>query len=130
MISNTDDTEVLEDILKLFLHENKDITHINFCTIDGFFLGMAEADHNAIEKDKMSAISSTLCSLSNSAVSEIIGQGLDVCSIESGGASIILVRVEYKGTECVLTVVNRDSITLGEARYKTKKLSEIISKYF
>ena len=72
-------------------------------------------------------MSSTIAALSDSAAKQILKDQFNITIVETNSGNMLLVRSEYLDLPCVLTVAARTSMSLATARYKTKKLAEIIN---
>lgn len=122
-----------EDVKEIFLAELKDKTDlklINLSTLDGFLLHQTARSNFSIEADKVSAISSSLCSMSNSATSEFFSDNPGVINIESASGKIILMEVKLGKKDGVITVCCSDSMSLAEGRFVAKRMKEKIEKLF
>lgn len=114
-------------MINSYFDENSDIEIINLCSSDGFPIYSLFKKNILIEEYKLSAISSTLCSLSNSASKDISDQQLIVCSIETELKNILFFRVSIFNQDYVLTIMTCEGVSLGESHYKANKLANLLT---
>lgn len=117
----------LSQCIKALCEENRDITLVNLCTTDGFPISCFSISELSNQADKFAAMSSTIVALSNSSANQVNQGQCTITIVEATSGNILFVRANYAGAECVLTVVAKEKMTLAAARYKTKKLAEVIS---
>jgi predicted regulator of Ras-like GTPase activity (Roadblock/LC7/MglB family) len=118
--------ELLEGIKDL-CENNRDVFLVSLCTTDGFSIKSFASKALSAESDKLAAMSSTIAALSDSSAKQVLKDQFNITIVETNSGNMLLVRSEYLGLPCVLTVAARTSMTLATARYKTKKLAEIIN---
>jgi predicted regulator of Ras-like GTPase activity (Roadblock/LC7/MglB family) len=118
--------ELLEGIKDL-CENNRDVFLVSLCTTDGFSIKSFASKVLSAESDKLAAMSSTIAALSDSSAKQILKDQFNITIVESNSGNMLLVRSEYLGFPCVLTVAAKTSMTLATARYKTRKLAEIIN---
>ncbi|MFQ3244368.1 MAG: putative regulator of Ras-like GTPase activity (Roadblock/LC7/MglB family) [Arenicella sp.] len=118
--------ELLEGIKDL-CENNREVFLVSLCTTDGFSIKSFASKKLSAESDKLAAMSSTIAALSDSAAKQILKDQFNIAIVETNSGNMLLVRSEYLGLPCVLTVAARTSMLLATARYKTKKLAESIN---
>ena len=106
---------------------NTEVHVISLCTADGFSIQSFVAQGQETESDKLAALSSTISALSNSSAKQVLQEQFDITIIEANSGNMLFVRTSYLGSPCVLTVVANAKMALATARYKTKKLADLIS---
>lgn len=116
----------LEQLMETFLNDDSDIKQVSLCTADGFDIAHKGNGEIVVESDKLSAMSSTFCSMSQSVSELLLGKESEISSIETTDGHILFISTNYRASSCVLTVAAKGNISLGEARYKTKRLSNRI----
>lgn len=117
----------LTDEFNALSKNNPEVTIVNLCTTDGFAVTSLAAKDLDAENDKISAVSSTIASLSNSCSKMLMQDEFNVTIVESNSGNTLFVRTHYLGLECVLTVTAKLTMSLATARYHTKKLAQAIS---
>lgn len=123
---NTIKQELLDGI-KGLCEENKEVTLVSLCTVDGFSIKSFASKRLSAEVDKLAALSSTVSALSGSAANMVLNDAFNVTIIETDSGSILFVSASYLNQPCVLIVAANHKMALATARYKTKKLAETIS---
>lgn len=119
--------DLLQYMKKLF-EDNSEITLVSLCTTDGFPINHVSTNELSEQADKLAAISSTLSALSGSSAIQMQQGQCDITIIEATFGNILCVKTSYLETQCVLTVVANIKMSLAEARYKTKKMSQEIAE--
>lgn len=123
-----------EDIHELFVGEFKgrtDLVLLNLSTLDGFLLHQVGQSGFSAEGDKVSAISSSLCSMSNSAVKELFSASHGVINIECDSGKVILFHLSLgRQKEGVLTLCCTQKMALAEGRFLAKRLTQNIEALF
>jgi len=118
--------ELLEGIKDL-CENNKEVFLVSLCTTDGFSIKSFASKDLSAEPDKLAAMSSTIAALSDSSAKQILKDQFNITIVESNSGNMLLVSNDYLGLPCVLTVAAKTSMSLATARYKTRKLAEIIN---
>ncbi len=116
----------LEHMFQEIININDDINAVSLCTADGFTIQSVLDGKRTIEEDKLSAVTSSLSSLSNAASQQIINAQLVNTVIETQNGDILIVRTKYSGKQAVLSVITGAKQNLGKARYYAIKLAEAI----
>lgn len=119
--------KLLQQMRKL-CEDNSDITLVSLCTTDGFPIKHIATNELGEQADKLAAISSTLSALSCSSAIQMQKGQCEITIIEATSGNMLFVKTDYLETQCVLTVIADIKMSLAEARYKTKKLSQEIAK--
>jgi len=114
-------TELLKH-MNTFCEANREIMLVSLCTTDGFPISCVSIKELREQSDKFAAMSSTLSALSDSSASQMKQGNCNITIVEATSGNILLVKTDYVGKPCVLTVVAQNKMSLAEARYKTKKL--------
>ncbi len=118
---------VLKKLITKVVNQVDHIRAINLSTADGFTLYASTDEAFDLEKDKLSAVSSSLLSLSNAACRQLIESQLVNTIIESEAGNIIILKTQYQNKSCALCVITGVELTLGKARYYAIKLAESIT---
>ncbi len=114
------------DALFKKLIEFNDIKAVSLSTVDGFTIHAKVQGKYPIEDDKLSAVVSSLSSLSDAASQQIINAQLVNTVIETQNGDILIVKTRYKGKKMVLCIITGAKQNLGKARYYAIKLAEAI----
>ena len=130
---NKNQKDQLNVLLNNFFSKYLDIFAVTVCTSDGFDLSSVIEDSiqktRLLEADKISAMSSTMCSLSAAASNHILDSNLQNTTIEAeDGSNIILLKVSFIELECVIFTAATDKVSLAELRFITKQLAREIEK--
>jgi predicted regulator of Ras-like GTPase activity (Roadblock/LC7/MglB family) len=113
--------------MKELCDANREISLVSLCTTDGFPISCISSIELSNQADKLAAMSSTLTALSDTSTSQMNQGKCKITIVEASAGNILFVKTNYIGKPCVLTLAAQNKMTLAEARYKTKKLSEAIS---
>jgi len=119
--------ELLEAI-KTLCDENRELFLVSLCTTDGFSIQTVAAKKFSGEADKLAAMSSTICALSDSSSKQVIQDEFKITIVESDSGNLLFIKTMYLGLPCVLTIAARQQLALATARYKTKSFAENISQ--
>ena len=130
---NKNQKDQLNTLLNNFFSKYLDIFAVTVCTSDGFDLcSVIEGSiqkTRLLEADKISAMSSTMCSLSTAASNHILDSDLQNTTIEAeDGSNVILLKVSFIELECVIFAAATDKVSLAELRFITKQLANGIEK--
>lgn len=102
-----------------------DMILANVSTVDGFLIAQCQRDNgDDIEGDKVAAISSSLCSLANSASLTLLAQQQGTINIESESGKILFLNVKCGTFKAVMTVATNANMSLAEARFLAKRLKD------
>ena len=127
---NNDNKLKAESILHQKIHDFFDkeleVITINLCTTDGFSTYSLSRSNNDIEEDKVAAIASTLCSISNTSAEQISNGSFNLATVESENGSILFLRTQFIELQSVLCVATSKKISLGEARFHCQRLASEI----
>ncbi len=118
-----------ETISKAFakqIHANSDIFLINLATADGFKVAHVQVKGQGLESDKVCAISSSICALSNSAAAELLSDQLDTLNVETKTGHATFLNVNLLNAKGVLTLCSKAGTSLAEARFCAKRLRDQI----
>ncbi|WP_086929528.1 roadblock/LC7 domain-containing protein [Agarilytica rhodophyticola] len=117
----------LLDCIKKLAASHSEIQLISLCTVDGFSIKTFAAKTLDIESDKVAAIASSLCSLSNASAKKIIKQEFQMTTVETAGGHILFISTRYLHLSCVLAIAVKADMMLATARFAIKRLSDDIS---
>lgn len=112
-------------IKQFFIDELKnkpELKLLNISTADGFLICQVCKSDLSIEGDKISAISSSLYSISNSAINAIFTESTGTIDIESESGKLILSQIQIGERVTVLTICCSDKMALAEGRFLAKRL--------
>jgi len=97
---------------------------ISLSTADGFTVSSTVADSNDSDQDRLSAVSSSLASLSHAAAKQLMNAKMSNTIIETDtGADMLIVKTRYEKKDAVLCVITENNENLGKARYYAMKLA-------
>lgn len=116
----------LNQLFDAFINSDTSIELVNLSTSDGFVITSRCSGNVETEVDKIAAIASSLCSLSNSAANGIIKESFLVTTIETNGGNILFLRCSYLEYTCVLSVALKANISLAQSRFLSRRLIENI----
>lgn len=115
------------ELLKTTCTNTREIFLVSLCTADGFNIKSIASESLAVEADKVSAIASTICSLSDSAASQIMQIGSQTTTIETSNGNILFLSAKLLGKDCVLTLAAKSSMQLANARFAVMRLAQGIA---
>ncbi|RBP49594.1 roadblock/LC7 domain-containing protein [Arenicella xantha] len=118
--------ELISEIRTL-CETNKEIFVVSLCTTDGFSIKSFASKSLAAEADKLAAMSSTICALSDATSNQVLTDQFDVTIVESKSGNVLFVRTQYLDKPCVLMIAARSEMALANVRYRTIKLAESIA---
>ncbi len=130
-MTNTSSIEArpeLKELIKELCAEHREIILLSVCTLDGFSIESYASSETGMESDKVAAIASSLCALSNSSSIQFTDEEFDITIIESAGGNSLFCRTTYLETACVVTLSSRTNLTLAQARFALKRLSKSIAQ--
>jgi len=125
---NKEDKPDLAKLLKEFCADNKEIVILSLATTDGFNIKSLAAKSLSVEPDKLAAMSSSLFALSTSSSMQLMKSESNVTTIESETGNVLLISASYLTKPCVLTMVVKAEMSLAQARFSVKRLSEKIGE--
>lgn len=123
----------LQSAIDSFFEKYLDVFAITVCTSDGFDLAAVIDEgiksERLLEVDKISAMASTMCSLSTAASNHILGSDLQNTTIEAqNDCNIILVRTTFIDIDCVIFAASSEKVSLAELRFITRNLTKEIQE--
>jgi len=125
----SDSKNLLKELLEAFSTKYTEVQVVSVCTSDGFNLRTISDSESDVEPDKLSAIASTLCSISNAAAEQVSKSSLTLTTIESeNGRNILLMKTTFSDTDCVICTQATKKMSLAELRFITNTLSKNILK--
>lgn len=117
----------LRQIINDFYSHDTDVNLVSLCTPDGFEIHQSSMDKFQAVPDKISAIASTLSSISDSIANEIIESPFKVTTIETNEGNFVCIYTQYLQQNVVLTICAGSDMSLGVLRVKTRHLATAIS---
>ncbi len=122
-----DDNAGLLDAIQSLCADHREITLISLCTLDGFSIKSFATKEMGMEADKVAAIASSLCAISNSSSIQFTEEEFDITIIESKGGNTLFCRTNYRGTDCVVTISARTKLSLAQARFVLRRFSDVVA---
>lgn len=119
-------TEQVGELFKAEFQSKYGLMLVNLSTVDGFLLKQVNQTGEGIEGDKIAAISSSICSMSQSASRELLGSASGITNIESDDGKIIFQHVNLGQKEGVITLCCNKDVSLAEGRFAARRLKEAI----
>lgn len=119
---------ILEKIVNKVMSQSEEMRVFNLSTLDGFTHYTLRADGYDTGDDKLSAVSSSLLSLSHAATRQLMKSELINTVIEAVDGNMILIKTQYKQQDAVLCLITSTDLILGKARYFATKIAEAIAK--
>lgn len=120
--------DLIQPILDAFATEHVHMLFVGACTEDGFVAGHRNGKRGDLEEDKIAAVSSTLLSLSESAVEQAEEGRLKVLVIEGERSSQVLCRTALDDLPLVVFLAMERNISIGQTLYLANRLAETISE--
>lgn len=120
-------TKTLNKLLDEFIESNTSIELVGLSTSDGFVIGMRRNERITVEFDKISAIASSLCSLSDSAAASIINQSFLMTTVETESGNILFLRTKYLHYSCVVCIAVKEDLSLAQTRFISLRLTDAIA---
>lgn len=118
-----------ETLAKLFeesVQQAQFVSVINLSSADGF-THQTYAANGTTEEDKLSAVSSSLISLSNAATSQLMNTQLISTVIESTDGNMVLLKTQYRNKDAVLCFISDSHLNVGKTRYYANRLADAIA---
>jgi len=112
--------------MKELCTDNRDITLISLCTTDGFNIKSFASKSLDADADKVAAVASSLCALSNSSALQLMKSEFEITIIESVGGNTLFMKSEYLGKDCVVTIASKPDLSLAQARFSMKRFVDFI----
>lgn len=119
-------TAILKGKMADFFDDELNIGLINLCTSDGFSIHSLSRSDYAVEADKVAAIASTLCSISDVSAEQISKGGFNIATVESINGAILFLKTQFLDLQSVLCVATSGKMSLGEARYYCQRMANEI----
>lgn len=107
---------------------NGEILMISLGTTDGFHIRSERADSFDLEESKMSAMSSTLFSLSKACADVQEDNMLNIATVETERAHFLFLKTDILSLNCVLSVVVNAKLSLAQGRFHAKRLSSRLNE--
>ncbi len=120
------DDNVKAEIKALFQeleHKFTDLKMMSVTSADGLPIYTKVYTEYNVDKEKISALSSSLSALSKVAAKRLIGAPLVRTNIETDGGNMFLISTAYESKPCVLCLVTGPKQNLGHARYFANQLA-------
>ncbi|WP_395375665.1 roadblock/LC7 domain-containing protein [Marinicella sp. W31] len=119
--------KALRDLFKKAEVKFSDLHMLALTTADGFpICTRMSVQLQAVEEEKVAAISSSLLALSHSAARQVTASNLISTNIETSQANMFLVKTSYQNQKAVLCTVTGLKQNFGHARYFTHQLAKVI----
>ena len=117
-------TEKVGELFKAEFQSKHGLMLINLSTVDGFLIKQINQTGQGAEGDKIAAISSSICSMSQSASRELFGSDSGITNIESEDGKIIFQHVSLGQKEGVITLCCNKEVSLAEGRFAARRLKD------
>ncbi len=114
----------LQAAIKDEFKSNSEILMISLCTTDGFHIHSERTDAFDLEETKMSAMSSTLFSLSKACAEIQKGNTLNIATVETENTHFFFLKTDILNLNCVLSFAVHSKLSLAQGRFHAKRLSE------
>ncbi|RBP51166.1 roadblock/LC7 domain-containing protein [Arenicella xantha] len=118
----------VSEMLKSVCVNSQEIFLVSLCTADGFNIRSFASETLSVEADKVSAIASTIGSLSDSASRQIMLVESQTTTIETANGNILFLSCMLVGKPCVLTLAAKSSMQLANARFAVMRLAQALAK--
>ena len=118
-------TDAVKELFQQQFDKNFHIKLLSMNTADGFNIQELSRLSNHVETDRISAICSSLFSLSKAGSMQILRGNLKSTLVETDTGHLLLKHLLYDGKDCVLAIVTDKKMTLGESNFV---LSECVRK--
>lgn len=119
--------DLIQPMLEAFSAEHVHMLFVGACTEDGFVAGHRNGKRGDLEEDKIAAVSSTLLSLSESAVEQAEEGRLKVLVIEGERSSQVLCRTRLDDLPLVVFLAMEQNISIGQTLYLANQLARTIA---
>lgn len=118
----------LTGLIKELGAANKEIVLFSLASTDGFNIKTVSVKGLDVESDKLAAMSSSMFALGNSSSEQLMKCESTIITIESENGNYFLVKAEFKGKPCVISMVAKSSMQLAQARFHLKKITQAIAE--
>lgn len=108
--------ELVEGMKKLADASNE-ITLIGLATSDGFKIRTLASKSLNIEPDKLAAMASSMCALSDSSAAQLTKGKFRMTTIETEEGNVLFMNTSYLGKPCVATLAAKEALSLANARF-------------
>lgn len=115
-----------EAIYKSIDTKLSNVRALNLTTADGFTIYSRHSGNFSCEKDKLSAVTSSLTALSQAAAKQLMGSEFKSSCVETNKGIMYMVQTNYKNKPCILSLVSGDSPNLGQIRFYLNKLARFL----
>jgi predicted regulator of Ras-like GTPase activity (Roadblock/LC7/MglB family) len=117
----------LQQFIHKVMEQADDVLAINLSTVDGFTIINQTNDGYAIDGEKLSAVASSLQSLSQAATQQLMKSELNNTIIESAAGNFILLSTTYLAKKAVLCFISGTSLNVAKSRYFAVQLAQLIA---
>ena len=117
----------LQQFIHKVMDQADDVLAINLSTVDGFTILNHTNEGYAIDGEKLSAVSSSLQSLSQAATQQLMKSELNNTIIESAAGNFILLSTTYLSKKAVLCFISGTSLNVAKSRYFAVQLAQLIT---
>lgn len=121
-------SESLNKLFTFVLVKNPDVKCITLSTEDGFTIACQHADDFFPEAEKMSAVTTSLAALSNSASMQMINSELIRTVIETNHGDLFIYRTTYLEKNTVMSLITARKSNHAKSRFISNDLVKTIEK--
>lgn len=118
--------DALTRLVDEVIEQARFVKAINVSSADGFTHHTKVMDEKT-DGERLSAVSSSLASLSNAATSQLMKTQLICTVIESTDGNMVLFRTQYRNKDAVLCFISDSQLNVGKTRYYARKLADAIA---
>jgi len=111
----------IEEKMQILFDEKFDISLLSLSSADGFDIHTLSRNVD-IEYDKVSAIASTLCSVSDASAKQIFQEDFNITTVEMNNGLLLFLKVKLQDSYNVLCLAANNKLSLGEARFYAQQL--------
>ena len=118
------DKTTIEKLFTAIMKKQTLFSAMSLSSADGFPICSIASDVDAMDADRLSAVSSSLASLSHAAAKQLMNNTMSNTIIETDkGGDMLIVKTRFEGKDAVLCVITDNSENIGKARYYAKKIA-------
>ena len=118
------DKNTIDKLFTALMKKQPIFRAISLSTADGFSVSSTLAEDDGMDQDRLSAVSSSLASLSHAAAKQLMNAKMSNTIIETDtGEDMLIVKTRYEGKDAVLCVISEGGENLGKTRYYAMKLA-------
>ena len=117
-------TADLLEFMKELAGSSREIILMSLATADGFNLKTFAAKSLNIEVEKLAAMASSICALSDSSALQLTNSNLKTTTIETKEGNVLFMKTTYLDNPCVITVVAKADLSLAQARFVLKRFAD------